>query len=112
VQTNNGSVWAIENPQLWVSPATVISYGSWQTFFCGRGEEKRPKKEAPRTNKEKIPLQQMVLLSEQKQKGRNNGKPLVVLLFSSFCPPHCDDHVVGRQFFFALHSTKTCFSSV
>lgn len=38
-------------------------------FFGGRGQEKRPKKEAPRTNKEKIPLQQVVLLSEQKHKG-------------------------------------------
>jgi hypothetical protein len=37
MHTNNGSVWAIENPLLWVSPATVISYGSWQTFFVGEG---------------------------------------------------------------------------
>jgi hypothetical protein len=52
MQTNNGSVWAIENPQLWVSPAPVISYGSWQTFFVGEGGNETQKRSSQKQQRE------------------------------------------------------------
>lgn len=52
MQTNNGSVCAIENPLLSVSPATVISYGSWQTFFVGEGGKETQKRSTKNQQRE------------------------------------------------------------